>query len=87
MNFNADLLFFARLNGASIKMQKRLVGLVFVKCSFHQIKYKVREENKTLSCYEENNDIIYLIPKVSLIFSSKLYNVFYNEDIKDLIFV
>ena len=36
-------------------MQKHLVGLVLVKRSFHQIKYKVREENKTLSYFEENN--------------------------------
>ena len=55
MKFKADLMFFARLNSASIKMQKYLVRLVLVKCSFHQIKYKVKEENKKLSYFEENS--------------------------------
>ena len=39
-------------------MQKYLVWLTLVKSSFHQIKYKVKEENKTLSYFEENNDKI-----------------------------
>ena len=52
--FNADLRLFC-LNDASIKMQKYLVRLALLKCSFHQIKYKVKEKNKTLSCFEENN--------------------------------
>ena len=58
----------------ALKCKKYLVGLILVKRSFHQIKYKVKEENKTLSCLEYS--MMHSISKVSLQFISKPYNVF-----------